>query len=118
MHILTTKIGFSSYHRLWNPDFSDLKNEEVYQECFRGHGHNYVLEVSVKGKTDPETGMVMDIKRLNKLLMTEIFPHVDHKNLNDDVLFLQGKIPTAEVISECCWNILKDRIQGAQLHRI
>lgn len=118
MHYLTTKIMFSAYHRLWNPEFSDAKNEEIYQECFRGHGHNYVLEVTVKGKPEPETGMVMDIKRLNKLVMREIHTLVDHKSLNDDVEFLKGVIPTAENVSYYFWKILKDKIQHADLYRI
>ncbi len=118
MHYLTTKIGFSAYHRLWNPDFTDVQNLEIYQECFRGHGHNYVLEVTVKGRTDLQTGMVMDIKRLNRLLMTEIFPIVDHKNLNNDVAFLKHVIPTAENISIQFWKILKSKLQEADLHKI
>ncbi len=109
---------FSSYHRLWNPTFSDTENEEIYQECFRGHGHNYVLEVTVKGQTHPQTGMVMDIKRLNKLLMREIHTLVDHKNLNDDVEFLKGIIPTAENVSRGIWNLLKNKLKDADLYRI
>lgn len=118
MYYLTTKIEFSAYHRLWNPKFSDEKNKKIYQECFRGHGHNYMLETTVKGTLNPETGMVMNIKRLNQLLMTEIFPLVDHKNLNEDVPFLKGKIPTGEMISFCFWKILKDKLQDAKLHKL
>lgn len=118
MFYLTTKIGFSAYHRLWNHSFSDQENTEIYQECSRGHGHNYILEVTVKGEANATTGIVMDLKRLNRLLMTEIFPWVDHKNLNDDVPFLKGKIPTAELVSACCWDILKDKIKDAKLYRL
>ncbi|MBI2646067.1 MAG: 6-carboxytetrahydropterin synthase [Deltaproteobacteria bacterium] len=125
MHYLTTKIMFSSFHRLWNPKFSDLENEEIYQECFRGHGHNYVLEVTVnvlevtvKGQPHPQTGMVMDIKRLNKLLMREVHTLVDHKSLNDDVEFLKGVIPTAENVSQGIWSLLKNKLQDADLYRI
>lgn len=118
MHYLTTKITFSAYHRLWNPDFTDVQNSEIYQECFRGHGHNYVLEVTVKGKADLQTGMVIDIKRLNRLLMTEIFPLVDHKNLNEDIACLKHVIPTAENISMQFWRILKNKLKDADLHKI
>lgn len=118
MYYLTTKIDFSAYHKLWNRHFSPQKNEQVYQECSRGHGHNYVLEITVKGEADPQTGMVMDIKRLRKILMTEVFPKVDHKSLNDDVPALEGKIPTAEILSGYFWSLLKDKIHKAELHRL
>src|SRR3990167_4913953 len=118
MHYLTTKIMFSSYHRLWNPKFSDAENEEIYQECFRGHGNNYVLEVTVKGQAHPHTGMVMDIKRLNKPLMREIHTLVDHKNLNEDVEFLKDIIPTAENVSQRIWSLLKTKLTDADLYRI
>lgn len=118
MHFLTTKIMFSSYHRLWNPSFSDSQNEDVYQECFRGHGHNYILEVTIKGTPDPETGMVMDIKRLNKLIMKEIHTRVDHKSLNDDVDFLNGVIPTAENVCSKVWKVLKPKLQDADLYKL
>jgi 6-pyruvoyltetrahydropterin/6-carboxytetrahydropterin synthase len=118
MHYLTTRIEFSAYHKLWNPDFSEAENKEVYQECHRGHGHNYVLEVTVKGATDKDSGMVVDLKRLNRLLMTEIFPHVDHKSLNDDVPFLEGIITTAENLSVVFWNIIEKKLSGAKLHKV
>jgi len=118
VHYLTTKIEFSAYHRLWNPKFSEQENHDIYQECARGHGHNYVLEVTVKGDANPETGMVMDLKRLNYLLKTEIFPVVDHKSLNSDVPYLKNRITTAENISAYFWDILKEKLQGAKLHKI
>lgn len=118
MYYLTTKIMFSAYHRLWNPKFLDSENEEIYQECFRGHGHNYVLEVTIKGNPNPNTGMVMDIKRLRKLLMKEIHTLVDHKNLNEDVFFLKEIIPTAENICFQFWKILQEKVTEAKLHHI
>ena len=118
MYYLTTKIEFSAYHRLWNQKFSEKENEQIYQECSRGHGHNYVLEVTVKGNVDPQTGMVMDLKRLNRLLMKEIYPLVDHKSLNDDVLFLKEKTPTAEVVCQQIWPLIKNKLQDAKLHKI
>lgn len=118
MHYLTTKIEFSAYHRLWNPSFTKEQNEEIYQECSRGHGHNYVLEITVKGCSDLQTGMVMDLKRLNRLLMKEVFPLVDHKSLNDDVHILKNIIPTAENVSYCLWNLIKPKLKDANLHRL
>jgi|SRR3989344_990691 len=118
MHYLTTHIEFSAYHRLFNPEFSDEKNHEIYQECVRGHGHNYILEVTVHGQSRKDTGIVMDLKKLNHLLMTEIFPFVDHKSLNDDVPFLKNINPTAENISMAFWNIIQEKLRDAALYRI
>ncbi|MBI4040356.1 MAG: 6-carboxytetrahydropterin synthase [Deltaproteobacteria bacterium] len=118
MHYLSTRIHFSAYHRLWNPAFSETKNEEIYQECIRGHGHNYILEVTIQGNTDPHTGMVMDLKKLKHLLKKEVFHFVDHKNLNEDVFFLKGIIPTAENLATVFWQLLKPKITDAKLYRI
>jgi len=109
---------FSAYHRLWNPEFSQEKNEEIFQECFRGHGHNYVLEVTIQGEVDPHTGMVMDIKRLKKFLMKEIHTLVDHKNLNSDVEFLKDIIPTAENMCTSLWKIISEKLKEAKLYRL
>src|SRR5262245_6506509 len=95
---ITRRVEFCASHRLFNPKFSDEKNDALYGRCNNpnGHGHNYVLEVTVAGEVDPETGMVMDLKELKKVLDREIIDRVDHKNLNMDVDFLKGVIPTAE----------------------
>ena len=120
MLYITKKVSFSAAHRLYNPQFSDDKNEEVFDKCnnFYGHGHNYELEVTVKGLPDPETGYVIDLKKLKRLLMTEIIDKVDHKNLNFDVDFLEGVIPTVENLSLIFWKILEDKLPVGNLHSI
>ena len=118
MHYLTTRIEFSAYHKLWNPNFTPQQNEEVYEECSRGHGHNYIVEVTVKGNADPQTGMVMDLKKLNRLIKQEIYTYCDHKNLNQDVTFLEGVIPTAENLSTVFWKVLAPKIKDANLYRV
>lgn len=120
MLYLTKKISFSAAHRLYNPTFSEDKNEDTFDKCnnFYGHGHNYDLEVTVKGMPDPETGYVYDLKILKQLLMTEIVNKVDHKHLNFDVEFLKGVIPTVENLSVIFWNILEDKIINCKLHCI
>ncbi|HIE80842.1 MAG TPA: 6-carboxytetrahydropterin synthase, partial [Nitrospinaceae bacterium] len=101
MIYITRRLEFCASHRLFNPAFSDEKNAATFGLCNNpnGHGHNYVLEVTVKGEVDPETGMVLDLKTLKKLINEEIVDKVDHKNLNVDVEFLKNVIPTAENIA-------------------
>ena len=120
MIYITRRLEFCASHRLFNPDFSDEKNESTFGLCNNpnGHGHNYVLEVTVKGEVDPETGMVLDLKALKKLINEEIINKVDHKNLNVDVDFLKGVIPTAENIAIHIWNILESKIESGELHEV
>lgn len=120
MIYITRKVHFCASHRLYNPDFSDAKNDEVYGICNNqmGHGHNYELEVTVRGEIPKETGMVMDLKKLNKTLQTEIISKVDHKHLNYDVDFMKGVIPTAENIVVKFWELLKDKITEGELYEI
>lgn len=114
MVYITRKVEFCASHRLHNPNFTNEKNDAVYGRCNNpsGHGHNYVLEVTVRGKVAPDTGMVMDLKELKKVLFEEIVDRVDHKNLNVDVDFMQGVIPTAENIVVSFWQILEKRLAG------
>ena len=120
MIYITRKLEFCASHRLYNPKFSDKENEETFGLCNNpnGHGHNYVLEVTVKGEVDPETGMVLDLKILKKLINEEIVNKVDHKNLNVDVEFLEAIIPTAENIAIQFWDILEPKIKNGTLHQI
>jgi 6-pyruvoyltetrahydropterin/6-carboxytetrahydropterin synthase len=120
MIYLTRKTEFCASHRLFNPKFSDEKNEQTFGLCNNpnGHGHNYVLEVTVRGEVEHETGMVLDLKVLKKIITQEIIDKVDHKNLNVDVDFLQGIIPTAENVAIKFWEILEPKIENGQLHEV
>ena len=120
MVYLTRREHFCASHRLFNPRFSEEKNLEIYGKCAyaNGHGHNYELEVTIAGDPDPETGMIMDLKKLSDLIETEILSKVDHKHLNFDVDFLAGVIPTAENIAVVFWNILCPKIHAGTLHSI
>lgn len=120
MIYLTRKTEFCASHRLFNPNFSPEKNENTFGLCNNpnGHGHNYVLEVTVKGEVDPDTGMVLDLKALKKLITHEIIDKVDHKNLNVDVQFMKGIIPTAENIAIKFWEILEPKIMNGTLHEV
>lgn len=112
MIYLSRTVDFCASHRLHSPVLSDEENTQLYGRCNNpnGHGHNYRLEVTVGGSIDEKTGMVMDLKALKDLLTQEIVDRVDHKNLNVDVDFLRGVIPTAENIIICFWELLKDRL--------
>ena len=120
MIFITRKIEFSAGHRLFNPNFSDEQNKATFGLCNNpnGHGHNYVLEVTLSGEVCNDTGMVFDLKELKKLIQREIIDKVDHKNLNVDVDYLKGIIPTAENLAIKFWEILEPKITKGRLHEI
>ena len=109
-------MTFCAGHRLFNPEFSDEKNREIFGDCSNpnGHGHNYVLEATVTGQIDQDTGMIINLKHLKKVIEAEIIAKVDHKNLNMDVDFMKGVIPTTENFAQKIWEIL-DRELGSNL---
>ncbi|WP_205503047.1 6-pyruvoyl trahydropterin synthase family protein [Rufibacter psychrotolerans] len=114
---------FNAAHKLHNPNWSLAKNKEVFGPCANTnwHGHNYELIVTVKGKPDPETGFVIDLKKLSTLIREHIIKKVDHKNLNLDVAFMEGKLASTENLVMEFWNILQPqipRISSAQLHSL
>jgi 6-pyruvoyltetrahydropterin/6-carboxytetrahydropterin synthase len=120
---ITRREEFSAAHRLHNPALSDDENRRLYGICnnANGHGHNYAVEVTVRGPVPDGTGMVMDLNRLMMILKEELIDAVDHKNLNVDVPFLAGVIPTAENVAVAFWKRIEPRIsrfEGARLHRI
>ncbi len=118
--IVTAKLDFSAAHRLNNPARDPEWNQRIFDKCDNpsGHGHNYIIEVSVAGPVDPETGMVIDLKRLKDLMRKHIIDRVDHKNLNVDVDFLSGVIPTAENLARSFWNELAPAIDQGRLYQI
>ncbi len=120
MVLVTRKVHFSASHRLYNPDLSDEQNEKIFGICNNpmGHGHNYELEVTVRGEIAPATGMVIDLKQLHEILRREIIDRVDHKHLNYDVDFLQGVVPTAENLAQKFWTILQNKITTGELYEI
>lgn len=120
MIYITKKMYFSAAHRIFNPELSDEQNNKIYGKCnnYNGHGHNYTLEVTVKGEVNPTTGYVMDLKKLKSIIKDEIIEKLDHKHLNYDVEFLQGIIPTAENLCIAFWGILQERISEAEIYEI
>jgi 6-pyruvoyltetrahydropterin/6-carboxytetrahydropterin synthase len=120
MIYLTRVEEFSAAHRLHLPDRDDATNEELFGECsnIHGHGHNYRLEVTVQGAIPEDTGMLIDLKRMGEIINEVIISRVDHKHLNIDVPFLEGKNPTAENLAVAFWSELKDAFPGAELYEI
>lgn len=114
MVYISRKEHFNAAHRVYNPSWSDERNQEVFGPCANPyyHGHNFELIVTVKGKPDPETGFVVDMKQLGDLVKREIVDKVDHRNLNIEVSFLQGKIPTCEVMIMAFWEILAPQVNA------
>jgi len=122
MITITRREHFSAAHRLFLPHYSDEENLEVFGKCSNPnwHGHNYILFVTVKGEPDPETGLIIHLRHISRLIEDKILRKVDHKNLNLEVDFLQGKIPTSENVAIGIWNELEKDIRqlGAILHKI
>lgn len=106
------KSHFNAAHRLYNPKWTDEKNNEVFGLCNNPnyHGHNYELEVRVTGEIDQETGYVLDMKLLADLIKKEVEDRFDHKNLNLDVEDFRTIIPSAENIAVVIYNILRDKL--------
>jgi 6-pyruvoyltetrahydropterin/6-carboxytetrahydropterin synthase len=120
MIYLTRKEYFSASHRLYNEKFTDEQNTDIYGKCAypSGHGHNYEVAVTIVGEPDPDTGMILDLKKLSDLINEEIIEKVDHKHLNMDVDFLKGIIPTTENLAMAFWKILEPKIKFGKLYSI
>ena len=122
MLYITRKVTFSAAHRLHNLKLSDKENKNIFGECNNpnGHGHNYVLEVTVRGNVPDKTGMVIDLKDLKKIITENIIEKVDHKYLNKDVDFMTDIIPTAENLVIQFWKILKEVLleNNAELYEL
>jgi len=103
---------FNAAHKLYNPNWSEEKNIELFGPCANSnwHGHNFDLIVTVKGEPDSETGFVIDLKKLSTLIRNEITDKVDHKNLNLDVDFMKGKMASTEILAIEFWKILHSKI--------
>ena len=116
--LVTRRATFAAAHVLRRDDWNDSENRRVFGACAGDHGHNYVLEVSVFGSPEPETGMVINLRELDQLLREAVVTHVDHRHLNHDVDFLAGVIPTAENLALAFWRQLDKRLGGDRLQRL
>ena len=119
MVYLTRLEHFNAAHKLYNPTWSKEKNEAVFGVCANEnwHGHNFELYITIKGEVDSETGFLYDVKKLSKLIQEKVIKKLDHKNLNLDVDFLQGKMCSTEVLAMEIWKQLDASLPPhARLH--
>lgn len=120
MIYLTRRERFCAAHRMFRPDWSDEDNMKVFGKCSNPnwHGHNYILWITVKGEPSAEHGFVMNINILKQIILDKIISRIDHRNINLEVDFMNGKIATTENLAIAIWNELQDTIEGtgAELH--
>ncbi len=122
MIYITRRERFNAAHRLFRPDYSDKKNLEVFGKCSNPnwHGHNYQLFVTVKGNVDKDTGFLINLKTLSKIIRERVISKIDHKNINLEVDFMQGKLASTENLAITIWNELEEPVTAlnVQLHCI
>ncbi len=119
---VTRRERFNAAHKLWNANWTDEKNAEVFGKCANPnwHGHNYEVFVTVKGVPDKDTGYCVDLKQLSRLIENKVIQHLDHKNINLDVEFMQGKMASSEMLVIAIWDQLEMEIRalGVDLHAV
>ena len=108
--LVSRRESFNAAHQLHDPALSYEENQRLFGKCANLHGHNYVVEVVVAGEVDPATGYVIDLKRLSDLICRRIIEDVDHRNLNTDVPWLDGLIPTAENLAIAFWGRIREEL--------
>ncbi|HCI82223.1 MAG TPA: 6-pyruvoyl tetrahydrobiopterin synthase [Ktedonobacter sp.] len=120
MVYLTRRATFSAAHRLWSNHLSDEENYALYEKCANpnGHGHNYVLEVTVRGIPNPQTGMILNLTDMKRITEEQVISSVDHKHLNYDVPWLEGVIPTAELLVVAFWKRLQRGFPEGMLYEV
>ena len=111
---MTVLVGrretFNAAHQLYDPDLSDDENRRLFGKCTNLHGHNYVLEVVVAGEIDPASGYVLDLRSLSDVINRQVIQDVDHRNLNTDVPWLKGRVPTTENLAQAFWERLRPEL--------
>lgn len=121
MVYITRIEKFNAAHKLWVESWTEEENRQTFGKCSNKnwHGHNYYLHVTVKGKPDPITGFIMDVKKLSRIIKDEVIEYLDHSNLNLDVPFIPtGMMPTTENLCIVIWKRLESKLNDAQLHCI
>jgi 6-pyruvoyltetrahydropterin/6-carboxytetrahydropterin synthase len=117
---LHRRYRFSASHRLHSGQMSDAENRAIYGKCNNphGHGHNYTLEVTVRGQVDQRSGFVVDLKELKEIMNREVIDAMDHRFLNKEVADFKDRIPTTENLAISIWSRLKTKLNLAELHRV
>jgi len=115
---VSRRESFNAAHQLCDPGLADAENQRLFGKCANLHGHNYVLEVVVAGHVDPASGYVIDLKVLSDVICRQIIQDVDHRNLNTDVPWLKGCIPTAENLALTFWERLQPEFPEGLLQSV
>jgi 6-pyruvoyltetrahydropterin/6-carboxytetrahydropterin synthase len=120
MIYLTRRADFSASHYYYDPALSPEENQRIFGKCanLNGHGHNYTLEVTVKGKVDDRTGFVVDLKDLKAIMEREVIEAMDHRHLNKEVPEFAKLVPTTENLAIAIWKRLEPNIKSSKLHRV
>lgn len=120
MVYLTRRTEFSASHFYHNPEFTPEENQRIFGKCNNpnGHGHNYTLEVTVKGEVDQRSGFVVDLKQLKEVMNREVVDALDHRHLNNEVPEFRSQIPTSENLAIAIWQRLEPKLRVARLHRV
>lgn len=116
--LVSRRESFSAAHELRDPRLSEAENRRLYGKCANLHGHNYVFEVVVAGEIDRATGYVLDLKQLSGLIAQRVIEDVDHRNLNTDVPWLEGVIPTAENLAMAFWERIRSELPAGSLRSV
>ena len=116
--IITKKYHFCASHKYGNSNWSEEKNYEVFGKDYNNHGHNYILEVSVTGPIDPDSGWLVDLQKLNVLVKSRIVDVMDHSQIEKDIDWFKGKQPSSENILVWAWNEIAPRMEQGTLHRL
>jgi 6-pyruvoyltetrahydropterin/6-carboxytetrahydropterin synthase len=116
--IITKKFHFCASHKYGNPYWSEEKNWEVFDKDYNTHGHNYILEVSVRGPIDPESGWLVDLQKLNNIVRSKVVDVMDHSQIELDIEWFKGKQPSSENILVWAWEEIAPNIEQGILHRL
>ena len=116
--IITKKYHFCASHKYGNSNWSEEKNYEVFGKDYNNHGHNYILEVSVTGPIDPDSGWLVDLQKLNILVRSRIVAVMDHSQIEKDIDWFKGKQPSSENILVWAWNEIAPRMEQGTIHRL
>jgi 6-pyruvoyltetrahydropterin/6-carboxytetrahydropterin synthase len=116
--VVSRRESFNAAHQLCDPGLSDAENQRIFGKCANLHGHNYLLEVVVAGQVDQATGYVFDLKQLSDVISRRVIQDVDHRNLNTDVPWLEGRIPTAENLAVAFCERIRSELPEGMLRSV
>jgi 6-pyruvoyltetrahydropterin/6-carboxytetrahydropterin synthase len=115
---VTRRLTFAAGHVLVRPEWDEARNREVFGACCGDHGHNYELEVTVSGSVDVDTGMVINLREVDRIVKDLVIRDVDHHHLNRDVPWLEGCLPTTENVASAIWRRLEGKLPSARLEKV